>query len=207
MINFDTALLCFLSVLIPVQANSNKSKKCYRCSRPLIGRPCLSCGRPNHSHSVQCWKCGSSIANPLKASRDTPAISGVVGRKEPLTCAHPRIPTIVHGHSQICSHLATHQHTLKSVFFLSLAGYKKSRQLVHSQSKQGLLNIPHPFPPPPIQPFTFLLSFSHTSTFSQKKRCFPVHFARGLGKEQSPNILHPLPYFPMLRKVPLWPLW
>ena len=76
------ALLCTSPfVRIPMQTNSNKSKKCYRCSKPLIGRPCLSCGRPNHSHSVQCWKCGSSIAGPLKGGKDAPASSDTVGRE------------------------------------------------------------------------------------------------------------------------------
>ena len=85
-LHFDP-ILCTLIVYTyirmsdPMQSNSNKSKKCYRYSRPLIGRPCLSCGRPNHSHSVQCWKCGSSIASSLKGSKETPTSSDTLGRE------------------------------------------------------------------------------------------------------------------------------
>jgi hypothetical protein len=41
--------------------NPRKAKKCQQCRAPIQGRPCPKCSRPNHSHSVECFKCGATL--------------------------------------------------------------------------------------------------------------------------------------------------
>ncbi|XP_019852573.1 PREDICTED: uncharacterized protein LOC109582347 isoform X2 [Amphimedon queenslandica] len=41
--------------------NPRKAKKCQQCKAPIQGRPCPQCNRPNHSHSTECFKCGTAL--------------------------------------------------------------------------------------------------------------------------------------------------
>lgn len=84
--------------------NSKMAKKCQQCKSPVQGRPCPSCSRPNHNHSTECYKCGTTLPPTttkwimgnkiIRTSQDGNVVSGITSaqlnkeviRRAPINC-------------------------------------------------------------------------------------------------------------------------
>ena len=71
------------------------------------GRPCPKCGRPNHHHSIECYKCGEKL--PPSATKWI-YVGSHSGRGTTCTLAGPcSFVRCTHTHTQ-CTHTTHHMH-------------------------------------------------------------------------------------------------